>query len=167
MGLLGSKAYVEQKEELLEKIGFCFNFDMCGTVLGANKIIVTGEKELQTFAEQYCKITGYSAQFGYGVHSSDSAPFCDKGIPALGLSRETSTAVIHTIHDLLPALSEKAMGRNVEFAVRMIGDVANAAVLPVKKGMPEDTRKELDKYFHREETDKEKSDKKEDGKTEK
>ena len=167
LGLLGSKAYVEQKEELLEKIGFCFNFDMCGTVLGANKIIVTGEKELQTFAEQYCKITGYSAQFGYGVHSSDSAPFCDKGIPALGLSRETSTAVIHTIHDLLPALSEKAMGRNVEFAVRMIGDVANAAVLPVKKGMPEDTRKELDKYFHREETDKEKSDKKEDGKTEK
>lgn len=167
LGLLGSKAYVEQKEELLEKIGFCFNFDMCGTVLGANKIIVTGEKELQTFAEQYCKITGYSAQFGYGVHSSDSAPFCDKGIPALGLSRGTSTAVIHTIHDLLPALSEKAMGRNVEFAVRMIGDVANAAVLPVKKGMPEDTRKELDKYFHREETDKEKSDKKEDGKTEK
>ena len=167
LGLLGSKAYVEQKEELVEKIGFCFNFDMCGTVLGANKIIVTGEKELQTFAEQYCKITGYSAQFGYGVHSSDSAPFCDKGIPALGLSRETSTAVIHTIHDLLPALSEKAMGRNVEFAVRMIGDVANAAVLPVKKGMPEDTRKELDKYFHREETDKEKSDKKEDGKTEK
>ena len=49
----------------------------------------------------------------------------------------------------------------------MSGDVANAAVLPVKKGMPEDTRKELDKYFHREETDKEKSDKKEDGKTEK
>ena len=151
LGLLGSKAYVEQKEELLEKIGFCFNFDMCGTVLGANKIIVTGEKELQTFAEQYCKITGYSAQFGYGVHSSDSAPFCDKEIPALGLSRETTTAEIHTIHDLLPTLSEKAMSRNVAFAVRMIGDVANAAVLPVKKGMPEDTRKELDKYFHREE----------------
>ena len=33
----------------------------------------------------------------------------------------------------------------------MIGDVANAALLPVKKGMPEETRKELDKYFHREE----------------
>ena len=44
-----------------------------------------------------------------------------------------------------------AMDKNVEFAVRIIGDVANAAVLPVKKGMPEDTRKELDKYFHREE----------------
>lgn len=149
LGLLGSKAYVEQHKELLEKVVFCFNFDMCGTVLGANKIIVTGEKELQTFAEQYCKITGYSAEFGVGVHSSDSAPFCDNEIPALGLSRETVTASIHTIHDLMPTLSEKAICRNVEFAVRIIGDVANAAVIPVKKGMPEETKKELDKYFHR------------------
>lgn len=151
LGLLGSKAYVEQKKELLEKTVFCFNFDMCATALGANKICVTGEKELQTFVEQYCKLTGYSAVIGVGVHSSDSAPFCDNEIPALGLSRETSTAELHTIHDLVPALSEKAMGRNVEFAVRIIGDIANAAVIPVKKGMPEERRKELDKYFHREE----------------
>ena len=159
-GLLGSKAYVEQNKELLKKIVFCFNFDMCGTALGANKIVVTGEKELQTFAEQYCKITGYSADIGVGVHSSDSAPFCDNEIPALGLSRETATAEIHTIHDLLPTLSEKAMRRNVEFAVRIIGDVANAAVMPVKKGMPEETKKELDKYFHRENEKKEEKEEK-------
>ena len=87
LGLLGSRAYAEQHSELLEKVVFCFNFDMCGTILGANKIVVTGEKELQTFAEQYCKLTGYSAKIGVGVHSSDSAPFCDNEIPALGLSR--------------------------------------------------------------------------------
>lgn len=150
LGLLGSKAYVEQQKDLLDKIGFCFNFDMCGTVLGSNRIMVTGEKELQTFVEQYCKIACYSADIKAGVHSSDSAPFCDNGIPAVGLSRGTSTAEIHTRHDLLPTLGEKAMRRNVEFAVRMIGDVANAAVLPVKRGMSEDMKKELDKYFHRE-----------------
>lgn len=150
LGLLGSKAYVEQEKELLEKIAFCFNFDMCGTALGSNRICVTGEKELQTFAEQYCKITGYSAEIKSQVHSSDSAPFCDNEIPALGLSRGTATAEIHTINDLMPTLSEKAMCRNVEFAVRIIGDVANAAVIPVKKGMTEELRKELDKYFHRE-----------------
>lgn len=151
LGLLGSKAYVEQKKELLEKTVFCFNFDMCGTALGANKISVTGEKELQTFVEQYCRLTGYSAVIGVGVHSSDSAPFCDNGIPALGLSRETTTTELHTVHDQLPALSAKAMSRNVDFAVRIIGDVANGAMVPVKKGMPEDCRKELDKFFHREE----------------
>ena len=147
---MGSKAYVQQNEELLDKIGFCFNFDMCGTALGSNHIFVTGEKELQTFAEQYCKIAGYSAKITAVVHSSDSAPFCDKGIPALGLSRETATAKIHTVHDLLATLSEKAMRKNVAFAIRMIEDVANAAVLPVKKGMSEEMKKELDKYFHRE-----------------
>ncbi|MCM1237383.1 MAG: M28 family metallopeptidase [Ruminococcus flavefaciens] len=150
LGLLGSKAYVEQNKELLEKIVFCFNFDMCGTALGANRICVTGEKELQTFVEQYCKITGYSATIKSEVHSSDSAPFCDNGIPALGLSRGTATAEIHTIHDLLPTLSEKEMQKNVEFAVRMIGDVANAAVIPVKRGMSEEIQKKLDEYFHRE-----------------
>ena len=153
LGLLGSKAYVEQKKDLLDKVGFCFNFDMCGTVLGSNRIMVTGEKELQTFVEQYCKIACYSADIKAGVHSSDSAPFCDNGIPAVGLGRGTSTAEIHTIHDLLPTLGEKAMRRNVAFAVRMIADVANAAVLPVKKGMSDDMKKELDKYFHREERD--------------
>lgn len=157
LGLLGAKAYVEQRGDCLDKIGFCFNFDMCGTALGANQICVTGEKELQTFAEQYCKLAGYSAEIKSTVHSSDSAPFCDKEIPALGLSRGTPTAEIHTIHDLLPTLSEKAMRKNVEFAVRIIGDVANAAVLPVKKGMSEDIRKDLDKYFHREEEKKEKA----------
>lgn len=150
LGLLGSKAYVEQHKEQLDGIGFCFNFDMCGTALGANKIMVTGEKELQTFVEQYCKIAGYSADIKEGVHSSDSAPFCDNGIPAVGLGRGTSTGEIHTIHDLLPVLSETAMRKNVAFAVQMIGDVANAAVLPVKKGMSEEMKKELDKYFHRE-----------------
>lgn len=104
LGLLGSKAYVEQQKDLLDKIGFCFNFDMCGTVLGSNRIMVTGEKELQTFVEQYCKIASYSADIKAGVHSSDSAPFCDNGIPAVGLSRGTSTAEIHTRHDLLPTL---------------------------------------------------------------
>ncbi len=151
LGLLGSKAYVAENEKLLDEIKFCFNFDMCGTALGSNEIFITGEKELETFAEQYCKVAGYSARTHCRVHSSDSAPFCDKDIPALGLSRGTSAAEIHTIHDLLPTLNESAIRQNVEFAIRMIGDVANAAVIPVKKGMSEERRKDLDKYFHREE----------------
>ncbi|MDR1438931.1 MAG: Zn-dependent exopeptidase M28 [Clostridiales bacterium] len=151
LGLLGSKAYVAEHASLLGEIRFCFNFDMCGTALGGNDIFATGEKELETFIEQYCKLAGYSAKIRCGVQSSDSAPFCDHGIPALGLSRGTSAAEIHTIRDLPPTLSESAIRKNVGFAVRIIGDVANAAVIPAKKRMPEERRKELDKYFHREE----------------
>lgn len=146
LGLLGSRAYVEQHPELLDKIQFCFNFDMCGTALGTNEIFITGEKELETFVEQYCKIAGYSARRRACVQSSDSAPFCCHDIPALGLSRGTSISEIHTIHDRVPVLNEKAIRKNVEFAVRIIGDIANAAVLPVKKGMPEERQKELERF---------------------
>lgn len=148
-GLLGSKAYVEQKKELLDQIRFCFNFDMCATVLGANEIFVTGTDQLETFVQQYCKMEGYSAKIMCRVHSSDSAPFCDKEIPALGLSRGTSVSEIHTIHDRAEVLCEAAMQKNVKFAIGMIEDIANAAVIPVEKGMSEERRKELDKYFHR------------------
>ena len=148
-GLLGSKAYVEQKKELLDQIRFCFNFDMCGTALGANRIFVTGSEQLETFIQQYCKMAGYSAEITARVHSSDSTPFCDKEIPALGLSRGTDAAEIHTIHDRGQILSEAAMRKNVQFAIRIIEDVANAAVIPVEKGMSEERRKDLDKYLHR------------------
>ena len=83
------------------------------------------------------------------MHSSDSAPFCDKGIPALGLGRDTGTAEINTIHDLLPTISDKALRQNVDFAIRMVEDMANAAILLIKREMPEERKKELDKYFHR------------------
>lgn len=160
LGLLGSKAFVKEYEELLEQIKFCFNFDMCGTALGPNEIFVTGKEELDTFIDQYCKMVGYSARIKSLVHSSDSAPFCDKDIPALGLSRGTSVSEIHTIHDRTPVLSDAAMQKNVEFAVRIIGDVANAAVIPVEKGMSEERRKELDKYFHREKQEEQKQEEK-------
>jgi len=148
-GLLGSKAYVQQHEDLLPEIKLCFNFDMCGTILGENHVFLTGTDELMTFAKQFCREQGYSATFRMGVHSSDSAPFADKGIPGIGLSRGTKTAEIHTIHDLMPTLSPEQMILNSEFACKMISRVANSAQLPVGTGMPDNMKKELDKYFKR------------------
>ena len=150
LGLLGSKAYIAQNETLLPKIKFCFNFDMCGTALGPNRIFVTGGKELEQYVRQFTRELGYSAQILVKVHSSDSAPFADKGIPALGLSRRTETANIHTNWDRIALLNEKAMVRNVDFAVKLIDRVTNAVVLPVDTGMPQDMLDALDKYFLRE-----------------
>ena len=149
-GLLGSKAYIDQNEELVkEKIKFCFNFDMCGTILGPNSIFITGGKELEDFVDLFCRETGYSAKTRTGVHSSDSAPFADLGIPGIGLSRGTSTSEIHTCRDTMFPLGEKALKDNIDFAIQMITRVANSAVLPVETGMPDDIKKELDKYFQR------------------
>lgn len=149
-GLLGSKAYIEQHEDLIPQIKFCFNFDMCGTILGPNMIFVTGDKNLEDFADQFCREVGYSADLRTCVHSSDSAPFCDKGIPALGLSRGTSTSEIHTCRDTMFPLGEEPLKKNIEFAAAIISRVTNSVVLPVDTGMPENMLKELDKYFQRE-----------------
>lgn len=148
-GLLGSKAYVEKNPDLVKRIKFCFNFDMCGTILGPNLIFVTGGDELKNYAEQYCREIGWSTDFRVGVHSSDSAPFCDKGIPALGLSRGTKTGEIHTRYDLAVTLSGERLLEMGEFAAGFVTKVANSAVLPVDTGMPDSMKTELDKYFLR------------------
>lgn len=148
-GLLGSKAYIAQNEALIDKIKFCFNFDMCGTILGPNRIAVTGGDDLKHYIDQYCHEVGYSAESDLHVHSSDSAPFCDRGIPALGLTRGTHTAEIHTRYDLMPPLGNRQMLENVEFAVQLIGRMANSVVLPIPCGMPDEMKEKLDKYFRR------------------
>lgn len=148
-GLLGSKSYIEQHEDLMDSVKFCFNFDMCGTILGPNNVFVTGTKELEDFAQLFCKEQGYSANFRFGVHSSDSAPFADKGVPGIGLSRGTQTSEIHTCRDTMFPLGEKQIKMNIEFANKMISRVVNSAVLPMEKGMPDNIKKELDKYFQR------------------
>ena len=148
-GLWGSKAYIEQHEELFDQIKFCFNFDMCGTTLGYNKIYVTGNKQLEDFAELFCREVGCSAEIYAGVHSSDSAPFADRGVPAIGIMRTSTAAEIHSSRDTALPLSDKALRANLRFAAAMIERTANAALLPVDRGMPDDMKEKLDKYFQR------------------
>lgn len=154
-GLLGSNAYIAQHEDIFEQIKLCFNFDMCGTALGYNKIYVTGNKQLEDFAELFCREVGYSAEIYAGVHSSDSAPFADRGVPGLGLMRASTASEIHSSRDTVLPLDEKALLANLRFAAAMIERAANSALLPVECGMPDDMKEKLDKYFQRN-TDKDK-----------
>lgn len=149
-GLLGSKAYIQKHQELVEKeIKFCFNFDMCGTVLGPNKMNVTGGDDLKAYAEKICQEYGYSTELKVRVHSSDSAPFCNLGIPAVGISRGTKTAQIHTRNDLIYPLGEKQLLENATFAIYFIDKIVNADVLPISLGMPDNIKKALYNYFEK------------------
>ena len=146
-GLYGSKAYVEQHEDLLDEIKFCFNFDMCGTVLGPNNIKVTGGDDLKYLTEQFCREVGFSAEIRVGVHSSDSAPFADRGIPAVGISRGTKTSEIHTRNDIMFPLCPEQLYNTGEFAIKFIDRVVNSAMMPIPKGMPDNMKEAVDKYF--------------------
>lgn len=148
-GLLGSRAYVAQHEKLLPDVRMCFNFDMCGTLLGSNRIFLTGTDELKTVCEMICNEAGYPAVMQTTVHSSDSAPFADRGIPGVGLSRGSSSGEIHTRHDLMNPLSAEKLKMNGDFAIHLISRFVNAAVFPVKREMSEQMTKDLEKYFGR------------------
>ncbi len=149
-GLLGSRAYVKTHRELIEnEIRFCFNFDMCGTALGNNNIFVTGGDDLIALADQFAKERGWRAEIIQKVHPSDSAPFADNGIPCLGITRRTAAAEIHTRHDLGEALCAKEFNSIERFSGDFIERVANSAVIPVGRGMPDNMRQALDKFFQK------------------
>ena len=114
--------------------------------------VVTGGDELKHFAEQFFREYGMSANINVRVHSSDSAPFADKGIPALGLSRTSGTCDIHVRNDVIFPLSAEQLEKDGAFAVAMISRVVNSRILPVPVGMPDDMKKELEKYFLRDKT---------------
>ncbi len=149
-GLYGSKAFVKQHPELVEKnIKFCFNFDMCGTILGNNMIFATGNDDLKNFTEAFCREYGMVADVIHDVHSSDSIPFADKGIPGLGLSRGTKSADIHTRRDSIFPISAEQLNKDGDFAIAFITRVANSARMPVPTGMGDSMREKIDKYCQR------------------
>jgi len=152
-GLLGSRAYAEKYSDIIgSDIKFCFNFDMCGTALGNRQVSVTGGEDLKQLAAQYCREVGSSADIAVRVHSSDSAPFADRGIPSLGLSRKSDFAEIHCKHDLLFSLSAAQLEKDGEFAIGFVTRVADSVILPVGLGMPDSMKEQLDNYFLRNKT---------------
>ncbi len=149
-GLLGSRAYVEAHPELVrDEIKFCVNFDMCGTVLGTNRITVTAGEDVKHFAEAFCREYGLNASVNRDVRSSDSACFADEGVPSVDLIRSTPTAEIHTRHDLIDTLSAKQLKRDGDFAVAFIERIIGAVQLPTERVMPKDMVEKIDKYFRR------------------
>ncbi len=165
-GLLGSKAYIEAHPDLVEQeIKFCFNFDMCGTILGPNRVCATGGEDLKHYAEAFCKEYGINATVNMDVRSSDSAPFADHGIPGMDLIRSSKTADIHTRYDLIDAISAKQLKKDGDFAIAFIDRMVNSARLPIATGMPDDMKEKLDKYFQRDKLPKEEADKQVEEKT--
>lgn len=148
-GLFGSQAYIERNKALMPQIRLCFNFDMCGTTLGENHISVTGGEALKHFTEQFCREVGRSSVVRARVQSSDSAVFADHGVPAIAISRYADSADYHVHSDVLFPLGAEQLYRDAAFAVRYIERVANSVVLPLDKTIPDDLKKELEKYFDR------------------
>ena len=116
-GLLGSKAYVRDHEEELDKIVLNINLDMIGTYMGKFIARVFAEDKLSHYISYMAAEVGFPVASKTGVYSSDSTPFADKGIPAVSFARIAggNVAPIHCRYDLKEVMSMEQLQRDIDF----------------------------------------------------
>ncbi len=154
-GLLGSKAYVRDHEQELDKIALNINLDMIGTYMGHFIARVSAEDALVNYIKYLGAELGFGIAPRQGVYSSDSTPFADKGVPALSFARIAgpSQAVIHNRYDTPDVLSDDRIRTDSVFLTEFTRRMANAVKCPVKREIPEKVRNELDEYLFRKRKD--------------
>ncbi len=150
-GLLGSKAYVADHADLLDKIVLNVNLDMVGSIMGKFHACVTGEERLCTYLSYFGEEMGFQIGTRQGVYPSDSTPFADVGVPALSFARiaPNNTATIHNRYDTLALMSMQQMQDDISFMQEFVSRMANAARLPVKREIPQNMKEKLDEYMAR------------------
>lgn len=150
-GLLGSKAWVKAHESELDKCVMNITLDMIGAVMGHFIAACTCEQQMADYIAYRGAIAGVPIRANQRVYSSDSTPFADKGIPAVSFARMGGGNVVpfHCRYDTMEEVDPERLIEDLDFIACFADDMANAAVCPVKREMPDKMRKELDEYLNR------------------
>ena len=149
-GLLGSKAYCAQEENLSDCV-LNINLDMIGCTMGKFISVATAEEKVCHYLSYLASELGVSLETSQDVYSSDSTPFADKGIPAISFARiaPANTASYHNSYDTMAVMSGKQMVEDIAFITAFTDRMANAARCPVKREIPEKMKEKLDIYLFR------------------
>ncbi|GLC32814.1 M28 family metallopeptidase [Clostridium omnivorum] len=152
VGLLGSQAYLKAHEEELKKHLLMINVDVAGSILGKESALVTAEQSLVDYIDHMAKIKGFPLKVEQNIYSSDSTAFADAGIPSVTFCRfaPTGGAFIHTRNDVIDFLSAEALEKTTLITKEFSELIVNSIVFPIEKKIPDNMRKELDKYFNKE-----------------
>lgn len=150
-GLLGSHAYVKDHEAELEKVALNINMDMIGTYMGKFIACATAEEKAAHYISYMGAEVGFPLTTSTGVYPSDSTPFADKGVPAVTFARSASgnVAPIHCRYDTKDVMSMEQLQKDIDFIAAFTDRMANSAVCPVSRNIPENIKKELDEYLYR------------------
>ena len=149
-GLLGSKAYCAEEENLKDCV-LNINLDMIGCIMGKFISVATAEEKVCHYISYLASELGFGADVSQDVYSSDSTPFADKGIPAISFARiaPANTASYHNSYDTMAVMKGEQMEQDIAFITAFADRMANAALCPVKREMPENMKEKLDIYLCR------------------
>lgn len=150
-GLLGSKAYCAQHEGELDKVVLGINIDMIGCIMGKFCAVCTAEQKLCDYLSYLGNEIGINISPRQDIHSSDSTPFADKGIPTASFCRHSpmGTATIHNSYDTRKLIKTDNMQSDIAFITAFAERMANAVHCPVAKEIPDNMKEKLDKYLLR------------------
>ena len=150
-GLLGSKAYCAAHEEELGKIALVINLDMIGSIMGHFIACVTAEMPLVNYVSYMGAEVGFSIRAYQDVYSSDSTPFADRGVPAISFARIAARelAPIHNSYDTAAVLKAEQVLADIDFITAFSNRMANAALCPVAREIPDNVKEKLDEYLLR------------------
>lgn len=150
-GLLGSKAYCAMHEGELDKVVLGINIDMIGCVMGKLCAICTSEMRLVNYLAYLGDEIGISVSPKQEIHSSDSTPFADKGIPTASFARYApgNTATIHNSYDTKQLIKTDNMQNDIAYITAFAERMANAVYCPVAREIPENMKTKLDEYLLR------------------
>ncbi len=148
LGLRGSRAFVEAHKNELENIAFVLNLDIAGDVLGLNFAKVTGGRDIEEYLSAWAKIQGYQLKAEQSIYSSDNMPFCRMGIPAVSLGRGgLSGFYVHSSEDTIDNVDRASILQTSELSERFLRDISEAPVFPFKRDIPDNVKKDIEKYF--------------------
>ena len=147
-GLLGSKYYCSDPENIRDCV-MNVNVDLLGCIMGKFQCCVTAEEKLCHYLSCFASETGFSTEVKQDVYSSDSTPFADSGVPAVSMVRlaPKNMATYHNRYDTIEIVSGRQMVEDTAFIRAFVERIANAAICPVSKTIPENVREKLDEYL--------------------
>ena len=150
-GLLGSKAYCAMHESELDKVVLGINIDMIGCVMGKFCAICTSDTRLVNYLSYLGDEIGIPVSPAQEIHSSDSTPFADKGIPTASFARRApgNTATIHNSYDTKQLIKTDNMQSDIAYITAFAERMANAVYCPVAREIPDNMKQKLDEYLLR------------------
>ena len=148
-GLLGSWHYAQTND--LTRTVFMVNADVGGAVLGVNKAYLTCDQAGVAYVDALLKEGGYAFDVRQSIQSSDSIPLTDAGVPCLNINRAAAhgAGVMHSRRDTVSFLSAQGIANILYPALDIVKRLANAAVFPIRREVPQEVRDMVDKYLYR------------------
>lgn len=134
-GCYGSKAYLVQHKDELDKHIFTIQMDVGGSVLGSEACTVGATQEVVDYMQFLADAEGHPIAIRLNPYSGDATPHAAKGIPGVTFSRSGTrgAAYIHSRFDVMDFISADALASTGDFMLTFTEKMVNSVVFPAPR----------------------------------